>query len=153
MTWAILLELFSGSVVSDSSWPQVLQRTRLPYPSLSPGVCSNSCPLNWWYHLTISSSVIHFSSCLQSFPPWGSFPIRQFFASDGQSIGISALATVLPVNIQDWFPLGWAGLISLPSKGLLRVFSETTVQKHQFFGTQPSSQSNSHIHTWSLEKP
>ena len=105
-------------VVSDSLQPHELQHARPPCPSSISGGCLNSCPLSRWWHPTVSSSVIHFSSCLQSFPPWGSFPIRQFFASDGQSIGISALATVLPVNIQDWFPLGWTGLISLQSKGL-----------------------------------
>ena len=104
-------------------------------------------------HPTISSSVVPFSSCLQSFPASGSFPMSQFFASGGQSIGVSTLASVLPMNIHDWFPLGWTGWISLQSKGLSRVFSNTTVQKHRFFGAQLSSQSNSHIHTWPLEKP
>ena len=124
-----------------------------PCPSPTPRACSNSCPLSRWCHPTISSSVIPFSSCLQYFPASGSFPMNQFFASGGQSIGVSALASVLPTNIQDWFPLGWTVGISLRSKGLLRVFSNTIVQKHQFFGTQLSSQSNSHIHTWPLEKP
>ena len=119
----------------------------------TPGACSNSCPSSWWCHLTILSSVIPFFSCLQSFPVSGSFPMSRFFASHGQSIGISVLAPVLPMNTQDWSPLEWTGWISLQSKGLSRVFSNTTVQKHQFFGTQPSSQSNSHIHTWPLEKP
>ena len=105
-----------------------------------------------WYHPTISSSVIPFS-CLQSFPASGSFPMNQFFASGGQRIGVSALASALPMNIQDWFPLGWTGWISLLSKGLSSIFSNTTVQKHQFFGTQLSLQSNSHIHTWPQEKP
>ena len=110
------------------------------------------CPLSRWCHPTISSSVIPFSSCPQSFPPSGSFPISWLFASGGQIIGASASASVLPMNIQDWFPLGWTGLI-LQSKGLSRVFSNTTVQKHQFFGSQPSLWSNSNIRTWLLEKP
>ena len=111
----------------------------------------NSCPLSRWYHPTVSSSVIPFSSHLQSFPASGSFPVSQFFTADGQSIGVSASASVLPMNIQDWFPLGLTGSISLQSKGLSRVF--TTVDKHQFFGAQLSLWSNSHIHTWQLEKP
>ena len=119
---------FSHSVVFDSLWPHGLQHTRPPCPSPTPGVFSNSCPLSWWCHTTISSSVIPFSSCLQSFPASGSFPMSQFFASGGQSIGGSASASVLPMNIQDWFPLGWTGWISLVSKGLSRVFSNTTVQ-------------------------
>ena len=106
---------------------------RLPCPSPTPGPYSNSCPLNWWCHPTISFSVIPFSSCLQSFPTSGSFPMSQFFASGGQSIGVSASASVLPMYIQDWFPLGWTGWVSLLSKGLSRVFSNTIVQKHQFF--------------------
>ena len=110
-------------------------------------------PLSQWCHPTISSSVVPFSSCLQSFPASGSFQMSQFLASDGQSIGISASASVLPMNIQDWFPLGWIFWISLPSMRLSRVFSNTTVQKHQFFGAQLSSQSSSHIHTWPQEKP
>ena len=118
-----------------------------------PGVYSNSCPLSQWCHPTVSSSVIPFSSCLQSFPASGSFQMSQFFASGGQRIGVSASASVLPVTIQDWFPLGLTVWISLQSKGFSRVFSNTTVQTHQFFGAQPSSQSNSHIHTWLLEKP
>ena len=121
-------------------------------PSPTPGVCSNSCPLSQWCHPTISSSVVP-SSCLQSFPASGSSPMSQFFASVGQSIGASASASVLPVTIQDWSPLGWTGLMSLPSKGLSRVFFNTTVQKQQFFSTQLSLWSNSHIHTWLLEKP
>ena len=129
--------------------PHGQQHTRLPCPSLFPGICSNSYPLSCWCHwVTISSSVIRFSSCLQSFPASGSFPVSQFFASDGQSIGVSASASVLPMNIQDWFPSGWTGWISLQSTGLSRVFSNTTVQKHQLFSAQPSSQSNSHIRTW-----
>ena len=143
---------FSGSVVSDSLQPHGLQHARLPCPSLLPGVCSNSCPLSQWCHPTISSSVIPFSSCLQSFPSSGSFQISQFFASGGQSTGVSASISVLLTNIQDWFPLGWTGWFSLQSKGLSRVFSNITVQKHQFFSTQISLQSNSHVHTWSLDK-
>ena len=129
---------FSCSVVSDSLWPHDPQHARPPCPSPTPRVCQNSCPLSQWYHLTISSSVILFSSWLQSFPASGSFPMSQFFASSDQSIGVSAAASVLPVNIQDWSPLGWTGWISLQSKGLSRAFSNTTVQKHQFFGTQLS---------------
>ena len=113
----------------------------------------NSCPLSRWWHPTISSSVIPFSSCLQSFPASGSFHMSQLFTSGGQSIGVSASASVLLMNIQEWFPLGWTGWISLQSKGLSRVFSNTTVQKHQFFCAQLSLQSNSHIYTWILEKP
>ena len=127
--------LFSCSVVSDSLRPRGLQHARLACLSLSPRVYSNSCPLSWWCHPTISSSVIHFSF-LQSFPGSGSFPVSQFFSSGGQSIGISVSISVLPMNIQDWFPLGWTGWISLQSKALSRVFSNTTVQKHQFFGAQ-----------------
>jgi len=144
---------FSLSVVSDSLGPHGLQHTRLPYPSPTPRACSNSCPLSWWCHRTISSSVIPFSSCLQSCPTSGSFPVSQFFASGGQNIGASASASVLPMNIQDWFPLGLTGWISLQSKGLSRIFSNIIVQKHLFFGAQPSLWSNSHIHTWQLEKP
>ena len=126
---------------------------RLPCPSLSPRICSNSCPLNWWCHPTISSSVIPFSNCLQSFPASGSFPMSQFFASGGQSIGASASASALPMNIQGWFPLELTGLISLLPKGISRVFSSTTVQKHQFFDMQPSLWSKSNIHTQLLVKP
>ena len=144
---------FSHSVMSDSLWPHGLQHARPPCPSPTPGVYPNSCPLSQWCHSTISSSVILFSSCLQSFPASGSFKMSQLFTLGGQSIGVSASASVLPMNIQDWSPLGWTGWISLQSKGLSRVFCNTTVQKHQFFGTQLSSQSNSHIHTWLLEKP
>ena len=129
---------FSCSVMSDSFRPHGLQHARLPYPSPTPRACSNSCPSSQWCHPTISSSVIPFSSCLRSFPALGSFPMSQFFISGGQSIGVSASASVLPINIQDWSPLGWTGWISLQSKGLSRVFSNTTVQKHQFFGTQLS---------------
>ena len=129
---------FSCSVVSNSLWPHGLQHARLPCPSPTPRAYSNSCPLSWWCHLTIASSVIPFFSYPQSFPASESFQMKQFFTSGGQSIGVSALASVLPMNIQDWFPLGWTSWISLQSKGLSRVFSNTTVQKHQFFGTQPS---------------
>ena len=121
-------------------------------PSPTPVVYSNSCPLSQWCHPTISSSVIPFSSYPQSFPPSGPFQMSQLFTLGGQSIGVSALTSVLPMNTQDWSPLEWTGWISLQSKGLSKVFSNTTVQKHQFFSTQPSSQSTSHIHTWPLEK-
>ena len=144
---------FSHSVVSDSLRPYESQHARPPCPSPTPGVHPNSCALSRWYHLTISSSVIPFSSCLQSSPASGSFRVNQLFTSGGQSIGVSASASVHPMNTQDWSPLGWADWILLQSKGLSRAFSNTTVQKHQFFGAQPSSQSNSHIHTWPLEKP
>ena len=145
--------LLSCSVLSNSLQPHGLQHTRLPCPSPSPRALWNSCPLSWWYHTTILSSVVLFSSRLQSFPASGSFPVRQFFASGGQSIGASASASVLPMNIQDWFPLGLNSLISLQSKGLLRVSFNTTVQEHQFFSAQLSLWSISHIHTWLLEKP
>ena len=144
---------FSRSVVSDSLRPHELQHARPPCPSSTPGVHSNSCSSSWWCHPAISSSVIPFSSCPQSLPASGSFPMSQLLAWGGQSIGVSASTSVLPMNIQDWSPVGWTGWISLQSKGLSRVFSNTTVQKHQFFSTQLSSQSNSHIHTWPLEKP
>ena len=143
---------FSRSVVSDSLRPHELQHTRPPCPSPNPGVHSDSRPSSPWCHPAISSSV-PFSSCPQSLPASGSFPVSQLFASGGQSIGVSASTSVLPMNTQDWSPLGWAGWISLQSKGLSRVFSNTTVQKYQFFGAQPSSQCNSHIHTWPQEKP
>ena len=129
---------FSHSVVSDSLWPHELQHARPPCPSPTPRVYSNSCPLSRWCHPTISSSVVPFSSCPQSLPTSESFPMRQLFAWGGQSTRVSALASVLPLNIQDWFPLGWTGWISLQSKGLSRVFSNTTVQKHQFFAAQLS---------------
>ena len=145
-------ELFSWSVMSDSLQPHGPQHARPPCPSPSPRACSNSCPSCGWCHPTISSSVVPFSSCLQSFPASGSFPVSQVFASRGQSVEASASALVLPMNIQDWFPLGWTGWISLQSKGLSRVFSSTTVWKHQFLGAQPSWWSNSHIHMWSLKK-
>ena len=128
-----------------------VQHARLSCPSPSPGVCPNLCPLSRWCHPTISSSVVHFSSCLQSFPASGYFVMSQLFTSGGQSVGASASA--LPMSIQDWFPLGLTGLISLQSKVLSRVLSSTTVQKHQFLGAQPSLWSSSHIHTWLLEKP
>ena len=144
---------FSHSVVSNSLWPHGLQHTRLPCPSPTPRAYSNSCPSSRWCHPTISSSVFSLSSCLQSFLASGSFPMSQFFISGGQSTGTSALASALPMNIQDWSPLGWTGWISLQSKGLSRVFSNTTVQKHQFLGSQLSLWSNSHIHTWLLEEP
>ena len=144
---------FSRSVVSNSLRPHEWQHTRPPCPSPTPGVYSNLCLLSWWCHPTISSSVAHFSSCPQSFSASGSFQMSQFFTSGGQSIGVSASASVLPMNSQDWSPLEWTGWISLQSKGLSRVFSNTTVQTHQFFCAQPSSQSNSHIYTWPQEKP
>ena len=129
---------FSRLVMSDSLWPHRLQHADLPCPSPTPRACSNSCPSSWWCHPTISSSAVPFSSFFQSFPASGSFPVSQFFTSRGQSFGGSASASVLPMNVQDWFPLGWTGWISLQSKGLSRVSSNTTVQKHQFFGTQLS---------------
>ena len=144
--------LSSYSVMSNALQPHGLQLARPPCPSLSPGVCSNSHPLSPWCHPTISSSVSPFSSCLQSFPASGSFPVSWLFKSGDQSIGASALASVLPMNIQDWFPLGLIGLISLLSKGFSNVFSSTTIRKHQFFSTQLSLWSNSHICTWLLEK-
>ena len=126
---------FSRSFRSDSLRPHEPQHARSPCPSPTPRVYSNSCPSSQWCHPAISSSVVPFSSCLQSFPASGSFPMSQLFTSGGQSIGVSASTSVLPMNIQDWFPLGWTGWISLQSKGLSRVFSNTTVQKHQFFGS------------------
>ena len=129
---------FSRSVMSDSLWPHGLHHARLSCPSPTPRAYSNSCPLSQWYYLTILSSVVPFSSSLQSFPASGSFPVSQFFASGGQNTGISDSVWVLQVNIQDWFPVGWTGWIFLQSKGLSRVFSNTTVQKHQFFGAQLS---------------
>ena len=145
---------FSHSVVSDSLQPHGLPHVRLPCPSPTPGAFSNSCPLSRWCHSAIWSYVVPFSSCPQSLPASGSFPMSRLFAWGGQSIRVSASASVLPVNIQDWSPIGLTGWISLQSKGLSRVFSNTTVQKHQFFGAQLSFWSNSHIHTWLLlEKP
>jgi len=145
--------LFSLSFLSDSLRPHGLQHARLPSLLPFPEACSNSCPLSQWCHPTTLSSVGPFSFCLQSFPASGSFPMNQLFASSDQSIRASASAPVLPMYIQDWFPLGMTGLISLQSKGLSRVFSNTTVQNHQLFSAQPSLWSNSHIHTWLLEKP
>ena len=130
---------FSRSVTSDSLWPHELQRARPPCPSPPPRVPPHPCPSSWWCHPAISCSVIPFSSSLQSFPGTGSFPMSKLFASCGQNTGASASASVLPMNIQDWSPLGWTGWISLQSRGLAWVFSNTTVQKHQFFGTQLSS--------------
>ena len=144
---------FSHSVVSDSLRPHELQHARAPCPSPTPRVHPNSCASSRWCHPAISSSVIPFSSCPQSLPASESFPMSQLFAWGGQSIGLSALPSILPKNTQDWSPLEWTGWISLQSKGLSRVFSNPTVQKHQFFGAQLSSQSKSHIHTWPLEKP
>ena len=129
---------FSHSVVFNFLQPHEPQHTRPPCPSSAARVYPNPCPLSWWCHPTISSSVVPFSSCPQSFPASRSFPMSQLFASDGQSIGVSASTSVFPVNTQDWSPLGWTGWISLQSKGLSRVFSNTTVQKHQFFGAQLS---------------
>ena len=142
----------SCSVMSNSLQPHGLQHAGIPCPSTT-GACTNSCLSSWWCHPTISSSVILFSSYLQSFLASGSFPMSQFFASGGQSIGASASAPVLPMNIQDWFSLGLTVLTFLLSKGLSRGFSSTTIQKHQLFSAWLSLWSNSHIHTWLLEKP
>ena len=142
---------FSCSFTSDPLWLHGPQHARPPRPSPTPRVYPNS--LSWWCHPAISSSVVPFSSCLQSFPASGSFPMSQLFVSGGRSTGVSALTSVLPMNTWDWSSLGWTGWIFLLSKGLSRVFSNTTVQKHQFFSTQLSLLSNSHIHTWPLEKP
>ena len=144
---------FSCSVVSNSLWPHGLQHARPPCPSPAPGADSNSCSLNQWCHPTISSSVVPFSFHLQSFPASRSFQMSQFFAPGGQRIGVSASASVLLMTIQDWFPLGSTGLISLLSKGLSKVFFSTTISKHQVFSTQTSLWSNSQIHTRLLEKP
>ena len=144
---------FSRSVVSDSLRPHKVQHARPPCPSPTLRVHSDSHSSSQWCHPVISSSVVPFSSCPQPLPALESFPMSQLFTWGGQSTGVSALASFLPKNTQGWSPLEWTGWISLPSKGLSRVFSNTTVQKHQFFGAQPSSQSNSHIHTWPLEKP
>ena len=143
----------SLSVVSDSFWPHELQHARPPCPSPTTGVHSDSRPSSQWCHPAISSSVVPFSSCPQSLPASESFPMSQLFAWGGQSTGVSALAPFLPKKSQGWSPSKWTGWISLQSKWLSRVFSNTTVQKHQFFSAQPSSQSNSHIHTWPQEKP
>ena len=144
---------FSSSVMSDSLRLHGPQHARPPRLSPAPRVYPNACPLSQWYHPTILSSVILFSFCLQSFPESGSFPVSQFFALGGHSIGVSASISVLTMNTQDWSPLGWTGWNSLQSKGLSRVFSNTTVQKHQFFSTELSLYSNFHIYKWLLEKP
>ena len=144
---------FSYSVVSDSLRPHESQHARPLCPSITPGVHSNSCPSSRWCHPAISSSVVPFSACPQSLPASQSFPMSQLFASGGQSTGVSASASFPPKKSQGWSPSEWTSWISLQSKGLSRVFSNTTVQKHQFFGAQPSSQSNSQIHTWPQEKP
>ena len=138
---------FSLSVISNSLRPHESQHVRPPCSSPSPGVNSDSCPSSRWCHPAISSSVVPFSSCPQSLPASESFPVSQLFAWGGQSTGVSALLSVLPKNTQGWSPLEWTGWISLQSKGFSRVFSNTTVQKHQFFGSHLSSQSNSNIHT------
>ena len=151
--WVKCSVQFSHSVVSDSLRPLESQHVRPPCPSTTPGVHSDSCPSSQWCHPAISSSVVPFSSCPQSLPASESFPMSQLFPWGGQSTGVSALASFPPKNTQGWSPSEWTGWISLQSKGLSRVFSNTTVRKHQFFGTLPSSQSNSHIHTWLLEKP
>ena len=148
--YKIYFYLFSHSVMSNSLRPPRLQHARLSCPSPTPGACSNWCSLSQWCHPTISSSVIPFSFCLQSFPASGSFQMSQFFASGCQSIRVSASTSVLPMNIQDWIPLGLTDWIILQSKGLSRVFTNTTVQKHQFYSAQFSLWSNSHIHTWLL---
>ena len=150
--WRTASVQFSRWVVSDSLRPHESQHIRPPCPLPTPGVHSNSRPSSQWYHQAISSSVVPFSSCPQSLPASESFPMSQLFASGGQSIGVLASTSVLPMNTQDWSPSEWTGWISLQSKGLSRVFSNTTIQKHQFFHPQLSSQSNSHIHTWPLEK-
>ena len=146
------LSVSSVAQLCPTLQPHGLQHARLPCPSPTPRVHPNPCPSSRWCHPAISSSVVPFSSCLQSFPASGSFPMSWLFVSDVQSFGASISASVLAMNIQDWFPLGWTGFISLQSKGLSRVFSNTTVQKHQFFDTHPFLWSNSHIHTWLLEK-
>ena len=159
MDWFFFLNRSFSSVQFSSlsgvwlCWPHELQHTRPPFPSPTPGVHPNPCPSTQWCHPAISSSVFPFSSCPQSFPASWSFQMSQLFTSGGQSIGVSASTSVLPMNTWDWSPLGWTGWISLQSKGLSRIFSNTTVQKHQFFGAQLSSQSNSHVHRWPLEKP
>jgi len=153
MLLCISVVQFSCSVVSNSLQPHELQHARPPCPSPTPGVRPNPCPSSRWCHPTISSSFVPFSSCPQSFPASGSFPMSQLFSSGGQSTGVSALASFLPKKSQGWSPSEWTSWLSLQSMGLSRVFSNTTVQKHQFFSTQPSSQSNSHIHTWPQEKP
>ena len=146
----VVAQLLSHVWLFATPW---LQSTRLPCSSPYPRACSNLCPLSWWCHPFISSSVVLFPSCLQSFPASVSFPMSQLFASGGQSIGVSASTSVLLMNIQGWFPLGLTVLFSLQSKRLSRVLSNTTVQKHRFFSVQPSLWSNTHIHTWLLEEP
>ena len=144
---------FTCTVMPDSSWPHESQHARPPCPSPIPGDHSDSLPSSQWCHPAISSSVVPFSSWPQSLPASESFPMSKLFSWGGQSTGVSALASFLPKKSQGWSPLEWTGWIFVQSKGLSRVFSNTTVQKHQFFGTQPSSQSNSHIRTWPQEKP
>ena len=144
---------FSRSVVSNSLRPHESKHARPPCPSPTPGVHSDSCPLSQWCHPAISSSVVPFSSCPQCLPASESFPMSQLFPWSGQSTGVSASASFPPKKSQGWSPIEWTGWISLQSKGLSRIFSNTTVQKHRFLGAQPSSQSNSHIHTWPQEKP
>ena len=151
--WIINSVQFSHSVISDSLRPHESQHTRPPYPSPTSGVHPNSYASSWWCHPAISSSVVPFCSFPESLPASGPFPISQLFTRGGQSIGVSASASVLPLNTQYWSPLRWTGWISLQSKGLARIFSNTIVQNHQFFCIQFSSQSNSHIHTWPQEKP
>jgi len=147
----IWLMLFSRPVLSDCLWPHGLQHAKPPCPSPSPGICPKLCPLYWWCHLAISSSDALFSFCRLSFPALGTFPLSWLFESHDQNTEASASASVLPMSIQGWFPLRLTGLISLLSKGLLRVFSSITVWKHQFFGALPSLWSSSHICTWQLE--
>ena len=144
---------FSRSVMSDCLWPHESKHVRPPCPSPTPGVHSDSRSLSQWCHPAISSSFVPFSSCPQSLPASESFPKSQLFSWDGQSTGVSALASFLPKKSHGWSPSEWTGWISVQSKGLSRVFFNTTVQKHQFFGAQHSSQSNSYIHTWPQEKP
>ena len=143
---------FSRLVVSDSLWAHESQHARPPCPSPTPGVHSNSCPSSWWCHPAISSSVVPVFSCPQTLPASESFPMSQLFTWGGQNTGVSALASFLPKKSQGWSS-EWTGWISSQSKGLSRVFSNTTVRRHQFFGAHPSSQFNSHIHTWPQEKP
>ena len=151
--YLIRSDQISRSVLSNSLRPHESQHTRPPCPSPTPGVHWDSRPSSQWCHPAISSSVVPFSSCPETLPASEPFPISQLFTWGGQSTGVSALASFLPKNTQNWSPLEWTSWISLQTKGLSRVFSNTTVQKHQFFSTQLSSQSNSHIHTWPLEKP
>ena len=153
LSWYRVSVQFSRSVMSNSLWPRESQHARPPCPSPTPGVHSDSRPSSQWCHPAISFSVVPFSVCPQSLPASESFPMSQLFPWVGQSAGVSALASFLPKKSQGWSPSEWTAWISLQSKGLSRVFSNTTVQKHQFFSTQPSSQSNSHIHTWPQEKP